>query len=275
MKPALTISLLLNLSLLGALMLASRQVPRDGASSLLPATPQVKMATPLVAAVPPDPVPLDRREPFHWSQLESTDYHVYVQNLRAAGCPEPTVRAIVTADVNRHYDAQYQQLAGELTALATNSWFMQLASNSVEQSLREQLQQLPGEEDAEIADLLGWKPAPAVEVAAPASPASTAQVPRPQAQPTDIVMPLIFQNVDPQNLNLSPDQIQAIANLRQEFWDQIGGPNQDPNDPAYRERWEKAQPEMDSMLRGMIGTTAFQRYQMNAMRPILANSSGQ
>jgi len=38
--------------------------------------------------------------PFHWRQLESTDYRVYVENLRAVGCPELTIFDIVAADVN-------------------------------------------------------------------------------------------------------------------------------------------------------------------------------
>ncbi len=35
-----------------------------------------------------------------WQDIESADYATYVGNLRAIGCPEPTVRDIVVADVN-------------------------------------------------------------------------------------------------------------------------------------------------------------------------------
>lgn len=38
-----------------------------------------------------------------WSALESTDYHVYLANLRAMQCPEETIRDIITADVRKHY----------------------------------------------------------------------------------------------------------------------------------------------------------------------------
>jgi hypothetical protein len=46
--------------------------------------------------------------------------------------------------------------------------------------------------------------------------------------------------------------------------DEIGGPNQDPNDPAYRERWQNAQPEMDNLLQGILGATAFEKYLLAA-----------
>jgi hypothetical protein len=65
-------------------------------------------------------------------------------------------------------------------------------------------------------------------------------------------------------LNLTDQQIQVINDLRQNFTDEIGGPNQDPNDPAYLERWQKAQPEADDMLRGMLGITVWQNYQVAA-----------
>jgi len=37
--------------------------------------------------------------PFHWSSLESTNFEVYVANLRAVGCPESTVRDIVFGEL--------------------------------------------------------------------------------------------------------------------------------------------------------------------------------
>lgn len=35
-----------------------------------------------------------------WQDIESEDYPTYVRNLRAFGCPEPTVQDIIVADVN-------------------------------------------------------------------------------------------------------------------------------------------------------------------------------
>jgi hypothetical protein len=91
---------------------------------------------------------------------------------------------------------------------------------------------------------------------------SRSEHPRPKEQP--ILMPLVFQNVDLAQLNLNPDQLQAVEDLRRRFVDEIGGLQQNPTDPAYREKWVRSQPGIDNDLRGMIGITAFQDYQIIA-----------
>jgi hypothetical protein len=75
-------------------------------------------------------------------------------------------------------------------------------------------------------------------------------------------MPLVFQDADLGQLNLNSDQLQAIDGLRQRFLDEIGK----PNDPEYRERWMKSQPDIDNDLRGMIGVAAFQNLQVEAFK---------
>ena len=37
---------------------------------------------------------------FHWREIEATDYRVYMANLRRIGCPEETLRDIISADVH-------------------------------------------------------------------------------------------------------------------------------------------------------------------------------
>ena len=88
---------------------------------------------------------------------------------------------------------------------------------------------------------------------------------RSRSQERRAVLPLVFQEIDLSRLNLNPDQLQAIDDLRQRFLDEIGGLQQDPSDPAYRERWTKSQPQIDDDLRGMIGIAAFQNYQVEAV----------
>ena len=84
-----------------------------------------------------------------------------------------------------------------------------------------------------------------------------------------ISFPLVLQKVDLDALGLSDDQKQVIAQIQKQFIDQIGGPYQDPDDPAYHERWQKAQPQSDDMLKAMLGTTIFENYQLAA-----ANAKG-
>ena len=143
--------------------------------------------------------------------------------------------------------------------MAGSSWSGQIESLNEQQVLKAKLQKLPDEEAAEIANLLGF-PSPTKQVVTDAPTPHN----RYSWQNSPIVNPLVFQNVDVSSLNLNAQQIEAIQNLRQSFLDEIGGSNQDPSDPAYRERWQKAQPEIDDMMRGMLGMSVFEDYQLAA-----------
>jgi hypothetical protein len=50
------------------------------------------------------------RAPFHWSQVESTNYVVYIENLRAIHCPERVIRSLITSELTDLYVQQRQQL---------------------------------------------------------------------------------------------------------------------------------------------------------------------
>jgi hypothetical protein len=51
---------------------------------------------------------------FRWVELESPDYLTYISRLRRIGCPETTVRDLITADLHAAYDAKrVAVLAGE------------------------------------------------------------------------------------------------------------------------------------------------------------------
>ena len=40
---------------------------------------------------------------FHWSRVETNDFEAYVANLRGIGCPDHTVRHLVTGEVEALY----------------------------------------------------------------------------------------------------------------------------------------------------------------------------
>jgi hypothetical protein len=63
----------------------------------------------LAAAAPRSPTVIYKTNQFNWSQLESSDYRQYIANLRAVGCPEPTLRDIIITDVMRLYAARRGQ----------------------------------------------------------------------------------------------------------------------------------------------------------------------
>ena len=76
--------------------------------------------------------------------------------------------------------------------------------------------------------------------------------------------PLVFQTVDPQAFKISPEQQAILDRLQQNFLDQIGGANQDPNDPQYLARWKEAQPLINEQLKAQLGQDFFLKYETAA-----------
>ena len=101
-KTFLVISLLLNLGLAAALLRPTAPAP----AAPPPAAPAVTPA-PTVAAPAARPRTVTQivtntlSQKFDWNAVESDDYKKYIANLRAIGCPEETIRDIITADVNK------------------------------------------------------------------------------------------------------------------------------------------------------------------------------
>jgi hypothetical protein len=205
MKGLLKISALLNALLLAGLIAIWVCRPGMAPPSPAPVPPPIQPVARTTVLVPRAQTnPGGDSRPFHWSQLYSSDYHVYVKKLRAIGCPEPTLRAIVTADVDSVYQIITSRLEHTLAGLATNSWSAQLASANSEPALRDALQKIPGEQAAKIADLLGLKP-----VSTANKVTSTLDIP--------LTPPLALQDLDLTALNLNADQKQIIANVREDF----------------------------------------------------------
>ncbi len=98
---------------------------------------------------------------FHWRSVETADYRGYVENLRAIGCPEQTVRDIVITDVNRLYASRR---AAVLTQGKVPKFWQTVEPVAEEQSV-ERMQQLAALEREKI-ETEGESPA---GVARPAS----------------------------------------------------------------------------------------------------------
>jgi len=97
----------------------------------------------------PLPEVVEVGEPFDWAQLESTDYQDYVANLRAIGCPEPTVRDIIIADVNDLFAPRVKALVDEVTG---RFWELIIRPDDFEKMIEDKHNQLRalGEERDEI-----------------------------------------------------------------------------------------------------------------------------
>jgi RNA polymerase sigma factor (sigma-70 family) len=87
----------------------------------------------------------------NWRALESPDYRQYIANLRAAGCPEQTIRDIIITDLERVYG---QRIAKLSTPSAGRSyWIRQYSTVNTRREL--EIKQIEEEKRAAIRELLG------------------------------------------------------------------------------------------------------------------------
>jgi hypothetical protein len=235
MKTTFKISVLLNLLLLVCLSFLWFHPQNRG---IVPTPPMAAKAE----AQAPAPVTRTglETEPFHWSQLlSSNDYLIFVSNLRTAGCPESTVEDIVWGDTDRAYSAMRGRLG--VGPSDPGPWSAQAQIKMA-------------------AYFLGQKPGTTPETSAAPSLPMLAATP-----------PLVLQNVELSTLKLDEAQTQAIASIRETFLSSIGGADQNTNDPAFLARWQKAEYEADNMLQAMLGAQAFAQYQAQAYQMSLLN----
>ena len=251
MSRLLKLSILLNLALIGYLIVI---LQRSHATRVEVVPPAAKKST----GVESNPAPAVtatavESKTFDWSQVESADYRTYIANLRGIGCPERTIRDIITADVDSMYAERREKLNQKQQPHSHGELGESLARRSLDSGLKE----LADEENQLLKILLepesSKKPAPADAVA---------RLRLDRTRQKAVSIPLALENVDLGQLNLNEDQVKLVAQLRENFVKEIGGYNQDPNDPAYRERWQKAQAESDEVLHAMLGNRAYQDFQL-------------
>ncbi len=269
MKTPLTILVCTNLLLLGStgfLLLERREMPAAPIPMPMAVTaPAPPETTPSLPVQPP----AKTAAPFRWQQLESrTDYRKYIANLRAIGCPEPTVEDIVRGDTDRAFAWERQQLA--LDSSGTGPWSQY-------------------REDQLVSSLLG-------EPTDAASPAQTAarqigdgqndsqqmnsgtanQTPGMAAARTE---PLFMQNVNWGTLGFSADDQAAIAQVRQQYEDQMKNQNagnsagqnsgssnpnstsSNPNSVGSTTAAQTPAQNPDDQLKGLLGADAYAAYE--------------
>lgn len=118
-KALLILSLIVNLAL-GAVLL--RPSPSEKSARTTKPTSDKPVDTKSATDASPAPSAKPRAvtqvvtntlaQKFDWNAVESDDYKKYIANLRSIGCPEETIRDIITADVGKLYDAKRKALAG-------------------------------------------------------------------------------------------------------------------------------------------------------------------
>jgi hypothetical protein len=103
------------------------------------------------------PAVLEVNAPFHWRQVESADYRVYIENLRAIGCPELTIYDIVSADVAELFNGKIKELVDDVTG---RFWNLIVKPHDLEKLVNEkekELNTLRGQKDEMMTALFGEK----------------------------------------------------------------------------------------------------------------------
>ena len=100
-----------------------------------------------------------------WRIVESEDYKKYIANLRAIGCPEETIRDIITADVNKLFEQRKRQVTGTTNRFEfwkTGTFFADMFNEEklnkhreLAKEKRDLLKELLGVDIAEKPDLMG------------------------------------------------------------------------------------------------------------------------
>jgi hypothetical protein len=210
------------------------------------------LATPGATPLPTEPAP----QPFQWSSLESEDYPTYIANLRKIGCPERTLRDIINGDLDGLYAPKQAGLAAQ--GLSPREF-----TAAVEALRREKLALLnqllePLESAASVASVSTSNASPSP------SPLEKSPV-AVEATQKSAELPLIFQPVsESKTFKVTQQQATIMEGLRQSFVREIGGTNQDPSDPQYIERWNRAMDTANQRIQTQLGQEFYMRYQVEA-----------
>jgi len=283
----------LNLVLLGGVIFVLMN-PRKEETISTPVLPGDKLLAQPVATAPSPATPGMESKPFHWNQLESTkDYRLYVANLRAIGCPEPTIEDIVRGDADRAFSWERRQLgldgsgsgpwsrsqegqliasllgkqSAETTALARNtenqvagrSGVESAGTSATERRTANLTQENAGDEVAQVS-----LPSQGVSASVPA-------------------YPLFLQNANWSALGFNAGQQAAIAQVRQQFLSDVSSLNQSSGDAADQNpdsmnqaaapansdsgnpdslaQWQKAFQSADNQLRDLLGGQGYMAYE--------------
>jgi hypothetical protein len=140
----LLLSLMSNVLLTGIVVKELHSRPITGISPLVwRAITQRTLQTPAAPHVP-DPAVVEITEPFNWQSVKATDYRVFIENLRAIGCPDLTIFDIVSAEVNEFFNARVKGLVDGVTG---NFWNLVISSKDMQEMVEQKEKELDALDD--------------------------------------------------------------------------------------------------------------------------------
>lgn len=260
MKKLLLASFALNLLLIatGGVYLALHKAEKPSPPALSQAN-----TVPGTHALKTTPLEKTQRPPFHWNQVESEDYAVFIANLRGIGCPEQTIHQIISGEVATMYQEKLQLMQSKTgrPALASEIRKIQTEQQGVIASIMHSAAasapvqsgaMLPVQRPARMPVILQAS-APAAGQS-PRSPASSSPSAGSASSPTQAQPPL------------NQGQAVALESIRARFVEDVGGVNQNPSDPEYLKRWTPAQRIADDRMRAYMGVDFYNKFQIEAAR---------
>lgn len=273
MKHALLVSLSLNAVLLLLTGWMLWQQPRHDQGLV----PQAHPAAPASAA---PAVPAPTATAFHWREIESPDYPVFIANLRAIGCPEHTIRHLVDGELR----AIYAEKASAVTSGPASD------AAAIEQERLVVLDQLLQPASNTPADARGTVSSSVPENSTHTTPASPPAL-QPAATALIDSIPAAFLVGDDgaaltegqlstmvTDDRLAPEDAAQIARLRQEFEANVlpqGEMHLSPDSPEYRRLWRRAQQENDDRFSSLYGGDALDAlYRQRLLQTSQASTTG-
>ena len=209
---------------------------------------------------------------FHWSQIESDSYSVYISNLKAIGCPEITIKRIIKAELSEELSHNGEIKGQEINSVnsSRNKDFVNSQQFIKNQSV-EHLMATLFNEKATIRDATPMRSESNQALAKQNNLAVTTPIlPLAFKIPTALPEAAFNQSTgnplgkstnakDAQNLqSLTVTQNQEVLNdVKNNFIQDLGGIKQDPNDPSYHKKWMSAQSIADQRLRALVGYQAY------------------
>lgn len=198
----------------------------------------------------PDPErPTAANAAFDWKQLEAPDFATYIANLRRAGCPEATIRHLIQPELHAVFESRRQNPATRTSEPSSSA-----------------------AETAALAALLGSPSiateAPTPPLAAPSTPKTTsASVPAAFLvgnAPGDPTIRDGSLSLTPTDTTLSPETLQTLSDIRQEFGNAVKPASDDPTSREFYLRWLKAQRLSDDRFSALYGGDHFMKVQQQA-----------
>jgi hypothetical protein len=202
---------------------------------------------------------------FQWKQLESESYDTYIARLREIGCPEDTIKSIIAGELRAEAADRRAEL--ERKILRSSDWSPP-PGVSRQEYLAAQLRKLEREMDLTADNLLQSSAAPG----SPGLASSRQQDNQPPVHYPAVLDDVTFQPgssndvryVEPGVVEVPQEQLDSIYQIQQDFVQDIGGPNQDAEDPQYEQVWRTAQWKADQVFRTKYGWGAHSELQRAA-----------